>query len=128
MLTSQACIEDSGIDDARLPTGSRGFTFEPFVNLFEARLTSFPVFVAGIHHFHHGPRSRWAFSRCRHGRSVREGTDASIIAAASVKRYENSVKVDIDRLLTSRGNKSCEKNFPSLRSARSNILPYMMVD
>jgi hypothetical protein len=39
-------------------------------------LTSFPVFVAGIHQCHHGPRSRRAVSVCRHGRSVRDDTEA----------------------------------------------------
>jgi hypothetical protein len=81
MLTNEACFEDNGIGDARLPAGSRGFPFEPFMNLFEALLTSFPVFVAGNHHFHHGPRLLWAFSTCHHGRSGQDNTDAPIIAA-----------------------------------------------
>ena len=58
MLTNEARFEVNGIDDARRPAGKCGIPSEPFVNLFKARLTSFSVFVAGIHHFHHGPRSR----------------------------------------------------------------------
>jgi hypothetical protein len=46
------------------------------VNLFKVRLTSFPVFVAGIHQCHHGSRSRRAVSVCRNGRSVRDDTEA----------------------------------------------------
>jgi hypothetical protein len=38
----------------RLPAGNRAFPFEHFRDFFEALLTSFPVFVAGILHFHHG--------------------------------------------------------------------------
>ena len=58
MLTNEARFEGNGIGAAPLPVGSRGFPSEPFVNLFNVRLTCFSVFVAGIHHFHHGPRSR----------------------------------------------------------------------
>jgi hypothetical protein len=90
MLTNRARFEGNGIGAAPLPAGSRGIPSEPFVNLFEAQLTSFPVFVAGIHHCHHGPRSLWALSACRHGRSVRDGIDALIIAAALVKRMKTT--------------------------------------
>jgi hypothetical protein len=40
-----------------LPAGNRVFPLERFMKFFEAIVTCILVFVAGIHHFYHGPVS-----------------------------------------------------------------------
>jgi hypothetical protein len=93
MLTNQACFEDNAVGAVPLPAGSRGFPCEPFMNFFEALFASFPVFVAGIHPFHHDPAPLGILSVSP--RPIRPGYHRCPAHQLEVKRYESRVKADV---------------------------------
>jgi len=55
MVEKQGMLFYTALSAMRLPAINRVFPFENSMNFFEALFTCFPVFVAGIRHFHHDP-------------------------------------------------------------------------